>query len=140
MAFTLNAGNALLTDVFAPWVQALALRVIEVDDASAVLQLPFNDSLCRVGGILCGQSLMALADTSAVIAVCCASGGYRDMATVDQSIHLMKPVANQDVLAHAVVSRMGRSMAFIHVTMSGHKDRKAIAMSQLAYSIKPVPE
>ncbi|MBX2823719.1 MAG: PaaI family thioesterase [Gammaproteobacteria bacterium] len=137
MAFTVSDGNALLGDVFAPWIQALALEVVGVSENGARLKLPFDDSLCRVGGILCGQSLMAVADTAAVIAICSASGAYREMATVDQSIHLMKPVAGQDVLADAEVTRLGRSMAFIQVSLSGLNDGKAVAMAQLAYAIQP---
>ncbi|MBX2883832.1 MAG: PaaI family thioesterase [Granulosicoccus sp.] len=137
MPFTVADGNALLSQVFAPWVQDLSLAVTNITDSGAVLRLPFSESLCREGQILCGQSLMALADTAAVLAVCAASGTYRDMATVDQSIHLLKPVSGQDVLASADVTRLGRTMAFISVTMSGAEDEKVVAMAQLAYAVQP---
>lgn len=137
MAFTVAEGNALLGDVFTPWVQDLSLSVTDVSESGATLLLPFSESLCRAGGILCGQSLMALADTAAVLAVCAASGAYRDMATVDQSIHLLKPVSRQNVTAEATVTRLGRTMAFISVTMSGAGDEKNVVMAQLAYAVKP---
>lgn len=137
MPFSVDQGNVLLGDVFAPWIQALSLTVTDVSDTGAVLRLPFSESLCRDGGILCGQSLMALADTAAVLAVCAASGAYREMATVDQSIHLLKPVSRQDVIATASVIRLGRTMAFIHVIMTSAEDQKSVAMAQLAYAMQP---
>ena len=45
-----------LSDLFAPWVQALHLTPVSVGPDAAVLRLPFDESLCRVGGTLCGQA------------------------------------------------------------------------------------
>ena len=53
---------------------------------------PFSERLCRHGGIVCGQALMALADTSMVIAILAANRGYRPMTTVDQTTHFMRAV------------------------------------------------
>ena len=86
-------GQAILQDNFAPWVQALRLAVTAVDGASATLRLPFDESLVRVGGTLCGQALMSAADTAMVIAISSALGGFRPMATVSQLslIHISEP-------------------------------------------------
>lgn len=136
MSFLLDDAVTLLGQVFAPWVQQLNLQVLEVDDNSATLLMPFSPALCREGGILCGQSMMALADTSAVFAICAASGQYRGMATVDQTIHLLKPVSNQDAIAKASVIRLGRNMAFVRVDITGSKDRKPVSTAQLAYALE----
>lgn len=137
MSFSQQDGNALLKSVFAPWIQDLSLSVISVGDVQAVLRMPFSDRLCREGGVLCGQSLMALADTSAVLAISAAGGGYRNMTTVDQSIHLMKPVSNQDALATATVVRLGRMMAFVRVDICAAEKGDDVAIAQLAYALLP---
>lgn len=62
-----DAAQAVLADNFAPWIQALELRVEHVGEGDAVLRLPFSPSLCRVGGTICGQALMAAADTAMVM-------------------------------------------------------------------------
>ena len=58
-----------LRELFAPWVRALDLRVLGVEPGEVRLLLPFSPSLCRVGGTICGQALMAAADTSMVLAI-----------------------------------------------------------------------
>ena len=58
----------------------------------ALLRMPFSERLCRNGGIVCGQALMAFADTAMVIANLAANRGYRPMTTVDQTTHFMRAV------------------------------------------------
>nr|MCU0762999.1 phenylacetic acid degradation protein [Hydrogenophaga sp.] len=53
-----------LADWFAPWVQALGLRVESFGDGEATLRLPHSEQLSRVGGMVCGQALMSAADTA----------------------------------------------------------------------------
>ena len=98
-AFNLATARTLLRDVFASWVQDLQLSVDRIDaptdsrGAGAALRMAFSDRLCRDGGVICGQALMALADTAMVFAVSSASGRYRPMTTVDQTTHFLKPAA-----------------------------------------------
>jgi acyl-coenzyme A thioesterase PaaI-like protein len=69
-------AQAILSANFAPWVQDLALRVESVDAEGAMLRLPFDAKLIRVGGIVCGQALMSAADTTMVIAVSAKLAGF----------------------------------------------------------------
>ncbi len=57
-----------LADLFAPWVQALGLQVESFGADEVTLPLPQSDQLARVGGILCGQAMMAAADSAMVLA------------------------------------------------------------------------
>ena len=140
--FQPGAAQALLRDVFAPWVQDLQLSVETIHPASepraaagAVLRMKFSERLCRDGGVICGQALMSLADTAMVFAVCAASGRYRPMTTVDQTTHFMRPASNSDVLADARIVRMGRSMAFGQVMLTPGFDPKPVAMVSTAYAL-----
>lgn len=45
--------QAALADLFAPWVQALNLRVESFEPGVVTLRLPQNDQLSRVGNMLC---------------------------------------------------------------------------------------
>ncbi len=98
--FDIAEARRVLGEVFAPWVRDLGLSVaaIECDpppgaaadwQPGAVLRMAFSERLCRHGGIVCGQALMALADTAMVIAIQAAIRGYRPMTTVDQTTHFM---------------------------------------------------
>ena len=144
--FDVAAAKRVLGDVFAPWVQDLNLAVEQFDIAppagsdpdwqpGAMLRMEFSERLCRQGGVICGQALMALADTAMVIAILAANRGYRPMTTVDQTTHFMRPVASSDVLADARVVRLGRTMGFGRVTLLSATDNKPAAMVSSAFAM-----
>jgi uncharacterized protein (TIGR00369 family) len=95
----------------------------------------FSERLCRDNGGVCGQAIASLADTAMVFAVSAASGGYRPMTTVDQTVHFLRPIANADALAVARVLRLGRSMAFGQVTIVAEGDARPAATAQTAYAL-----
>lgn len=83
-AFGLEAAGRLITKTFAPWVLDLALLVECVEairpagalpdwQPGAVVRLPFSKKNCSDSDTVCGQALMALADSAMVIA-CSALG------------------------------------------------------------------
>ena len=136
----------MLAEVFAPWVQDLKLSIECIEYAppsdaapdwqpGAILRMPFSERLCRNGGIVCGQALMAFADTAMVIANLAANRGYRPMTTVDQTTHFMRAATASDVLADARVVRLGRTMSFGRVTLSSAADNKPVAMVSSAFAM-----
>lgn len=133
--FDLAEARRLQGAVFADWIRELDLEVREIGPQSALLRLPFSERLCREGGVICGQALMAAADTAMVFAVAAASGGYRPMTTVDQTIHFLRPAAGADVLVAAEIVRLGRTMAFGRVTLTNAADGKPVATAQCAYAL-----
>jgi uncharacterized protein (TIGR00369 family) len=144
--FDIEEARRVLGDVFAPWVLDLGLSVEQIEcdppDAAAsdwqpgaLLRMAFSERLCRHGGIVCGQALMALADTAMVIAILTANRGYRPMTTVDQTTHFMRAVTSSDVLADARVVRLGRTMSFGRVTLLNMTDNKPVAMVSSAFAM-----
>ena len=133
--FDRASAQQMLTRVFARWIQELDLSIERLDPEGAVLRMAFSDRLCRDNGVSCGQALMSLADTAMVFAVSSAAGAYRPMTTVDQSMHFLRPAANADVLAHARVVRLGRTMAFGSITLTSEGDERPVAMAQIAYAL-----
>lgn len=144
--FDIAEARRVLGDVFAPWVQDLGLAVDGIETSppasastdwqpGATLRMAFSDRLCRDGGIVCGQALMALADTSMVIAILAANRGYRPMTTVDQTTHFLRAVKSSDVLADARVVRLGRTMSFGRVTLLSAADNKPVAMVSSAFAM-----
>jgi uncharacterized protein (TIGR00369 family) len=144
--FDLEEAGRVLVNVFAPWVQDLGLSTerIECDappgaapdwQPGAILRMTFSERLCRHGGVVCGQALMALADTSMVLAILAANRGYRPMTTVDQTTHFMRAVTRSDVLADARVVRLGRTMSFGRVTLLSAADNKPVAMVSSAFAM-----
>jgi uncharacterized protein (TIGR00369 family) len=143
--FDIAQARRVLAEAFAPWVLDLGLSIERVDceqpsvvedwQPGAVLRMAFSERLCRHGGVICGQALMALADTAMVIAMVAANRGYRPMTTVDQTTHFMRAVASSDVRADARVVRLGRTMSFGRVTLLSATDNKQVAMVSSAFAM-----
>ena len=143
--FGIAEARRVLGEVFAPWVMDLNLAIERFDvspsdgaadwQPGAVLRLPFSERLCRSGGTVSGQALLAFADTAMVIANLAANRGYRPMTTVDQTTHFMRAVSASDVLADARVVRLGRTMSFGRVTLSSATDNKPVAMVSSAFAM-----
>ena len=143
-AFGIDDARRVLSEVFAPWVQDLGLSVEAIDheppeaagdgQPRAVLRMAFSERLCR-DGVVCGQALMALADTAMVIAMVAAHRGYRPMTTVDQTTHFIRAVASSDVLADARMVRLGRTMSFGRVMLLSAADNKPAAMVSSAFAM-----
>jgi uncharacterized protein (TIGR00369 family) len=142
----IDEARRVLGDVFADWVRDLNLSIEGIDydppadgasdwQPGAVLRMPFSERLCRNGGMVCGQALMAFADTAMVIANLAANRGYRPMTTVDQTTHFMRAVMACDVLADARVVRRGRTMSFGRVTLLSATDNKPVAMVSSAFAM-----
>jgi uncharacterized protein (TIGR00369 family) len=144
-AFDIAQARRVLREAFAPWVLDLGLSIERVDcdppaaaedwQPGAILRMAFSERLCRHGGVICGQALMALADTAMVIAMVAANRGYRPMTTVDQTTHFMRAVTASDVLADARVVRLGRTMSFGRVTLLSAADEKQVAMVSSAFAM-----
>ena len=133
--FDTAAATHLLATAFAPWVQELDLTVESVGKDSAIIRMRFSDKLCRDNGVVCGQSLMSLADTAMVVAISAAAGGYFPMTTVDQTSHFLRPALRTDVLAEAKVIRLGKTMAFATTSIRPVDDERPVALAQSAYAL-----
>ncbi|TKW78144.1 MAG: PaaI family thioesterase [Bradyrhizobium icense] len=142
--FGIAEARRILGEVFAPWVLDLHLSVEGFDfepdgtagwQPGAILRMPFSERICRSGGVVSGQAMMAFADTAMVIANLAANRGYRQMTTVDQTTHFMRAVSSSDVLADARVVRLGRTMSFGRVTLSSAADNKPCAMVSSAFAM-----
>ena len=145
--FGITEASRILGEVFAPWVLDLNLAVERIErvrpaDApdwqpGALRRMPFSERLCRNAGLVCGQALMALADTAMVIAILTANRGYRPMTTGDQTTHFMRAASAMDVLADARVVRLGPTMSFGRFTLLSASDNKQVAMVSSAFAMLP---
>ena len=132
---TVDEGQKILADNFAPWVLALGLRVEGCEGGEARLRLPFSPELVRVGGTICGQALMAAADTAMVIAISSALEGFRPMATVSQNTSFLRPISGADVEIVARVLKPGRTLVFGEIEMRAAGDERLSAHVTTTYAL-----
>jgi uncharacterized protein (TIGR00369 family) len=127
--------QSALADLFAPWVQALGLKVESLDAESVTLRLPQDPQLSRVGGMLCGQAMMAAADTAMVLALINRFGEFKPCTTVQMNTTFLKPLSNQDALVQARVVRTGKSLAFGEIDIRGANDGKSASRASVTYAL-----
>jgi uncharacterized protein (TIGR00369 family) len=145
MPITVAAAQKILDDLFAPWVLATGIRVEATTADTAMLRIPFDEKLCRVGGMICGQTLVTGADTAMVIALAAAMGdAFRPVPTIDLTINYMRPVSFEpgtggDALLAAKVLRLGKTLAFCTCEISDARGRLA-AFSTGTYAIPAAPD
>ncbi|MFF7945894.1 PaaI family thioesterase [Streptomyces griseorubiginosus] len=135
MTMTPAEADKILADNFAPWVLDLGLTVESLGDDRAVLRLPWSQRLAREGGGLSGQALMAAADTATVIAVSAARGAFVPMTTVQQSTSFQRAVTGSDVLITAVLTKLGRRMAFADITLTDSASGDLAARASTVYAL-----
>ena len=114
--------QALLLSVVSPWVRALDLTVLALRPGEVELALPITPLHVHGGGVLCGQTLMAAADTAMVLAVSHQLGGFRPMTTVQLQTSFLRPIPGSSATEGAAdagsarvvarVLRAGKSLVF----------------------------
>ena len=110
----LEALRGILATVVAPWVAELELQLLQAQPGEVVLALPVAPKHVHGGGVLCGQSMMAAADTAMILAICTQLGGFKPMTTVQLQTSFLRPIPGDDGAARVVarVLRMGRKLVF----------------------------
>ena len=116
---TLEALQALYAEVFASWVRELDLEVRATTADSVTLALPVHARHVHAGGVMCGQTLMAAADTALVLAISHKLGGFRPQTTVQLQTSFLRPVGKDvaEVSIEARILKSGRNLVFGEVTL-----------------------
>lgn len=127
--------QAALGEYFAPWVQALGLQVVSAGESSVLVRLSAGEHLARTGGMVCGQAMMAAADTCMVLALMQHLGGFRPCTTVQLNSSFLKPLSGQDGLVEARVLRAGKSLAFGEIDIRGAADGKSVCRASTTYAL-----
>jgi uncharacterized protein (TIGR00369 family) len=108
------ALQATLDRLAADCVKRLALRVEAVEPGQVTLSMPVTADIVHAGGVVCGQAIMAAADTAMLVAMIAQLGEFRPMTTVQLQTSFVRPVA-KDVGRVAVVARVlrpGKSLSY----------------------------
>lgn len=106
--------HTLDSAVFAGWVRQIGLRVQAAAPGEVRLSLPVQAEHVHGGGVLCGQTMMAAADTAMVLAVMTRLGGFKPMTTVQLQTSFIRPIPADAGHAQltARVLKLGRNLAF----------------------------
>ena len=108
------ALQATLDTLAADCVKRLGMRVESVQPGQVTLSLPVSADIVHAGGVVCGQAIMAAADTAMLVAMIAQLGEFRPMTTVQLQTSFVRPVA-KDAAQIAIVARVlrnGKSLSY----------------------------
>ncbi len=128
-------AEKILKENFAPWVQDLNISFDKLEEGLAILRVPPSEHLYRVGGTVCGQAIMALADTSMVFAIAAYSGDLVPMTTVNQTSSFLRPAADADLIAEANIIKRGKAILYGEVILHTGVLEKPIAHITSTYML-----
>ena len=134
VAFDVDAAQALLDEVTAPWVRELGLRVVEIGPMRSRFHLPFGAALPRDAGMICGQAIVAAADTAMIAAVTAAIGGYAPITTVDIASRFLRPLGAEGGDFTVDILKAGRRLVVGRITITDRASGKLAADLSSTYA------
>jgi uncharacterized protein (TIGR00369 family) len=135
MTLTPAQAQTFLAENFAPWVRALDLTVSAIGPDGATLAMPITPDLARVGGILSGQALAAMADTAMVFACAGHMGAFRPVATTNLDTQFLRPGTGTRIRCEARIVRAGKALIFAQATMIAEPSEKPVATATATFYI-----
>jgi uncharacterized protein (TIGR00369 family) len=130
------ALQATLETLAADYTKRLGLRVETISAGELTLSLPVRPDLVHGGGVLCGQAILAAADTAMLLAMIADIGEFRPMTTVQLQTSFIRPIPG-DAASVTVVARMlrrGKSLSFGEVEFRT-PDGKVAAHATTTYAL-----
>jgi uncharacterized protein (TIGR00369 family) len=131
---TPETAQTILDDNFAAWVRALSLTITEIGTDRTVMTMPITGDIMRVGGIVSGQALAALADTAMVFACFGHLDAVAPLGTVTLDTQFLRPATGDRIRAKAEVTRAGKSMVFARCTLIAEPSGKPVAMATATFA------
>lgn len=135
MQLDVAEANRILEQEFAEWIKELRLRFELVEKGHVIVRMPKSERINRGGGIVCGQALMAMADTAMVFAVASSIGRFTDMATVNQNTSFFRGAIDTDVICDTRILKLGRSLVFGESVMRAEHRPDTVAHATLTYAL-----
>ena len=128
--------TAFLDEVF-PQVHGM-FAIDRLDDDLLIMRLHASKQHLRPGGTVSGPAMFSLADVAAYVATMSRVGKEALAVTTNCSIDFMrKPAAGVDVLAHAKLLKLGKSLSVTDIMLYSEGVADPVARATLTYSIPP---
>jgi uncharacterized protein (TIGR00369 family) len=133
---TVAMFQSILDDLAADFVKRLSLRINAIDDDAVTLTMPVGADLVHGGGVLCGQAILAAADTAMLVAMIARLDGFKPMTTVQLQASFLRavPQGSAPLRVVARVLRLGKTLSYGEVEFIAADDRIA-AHATTTYSL-----
>ncbi len=133
MSLSLTDAQTFFDANFAPWVRAMGLELTELSARGASMRMPITPELTRLGDVLSGQALAAMADTTMVFACAGLFGRMVPVATTNLEVQFLRPGLGTAVTCEALIVKPGRSLIFTRAVMRADPSGKEIATATATF-------
>ena len=114
-----------------------AVEAVEPDGVR--LRMRYHAMHLRPGGTISGPALMTLTDTAAYMAILAQQPAAIQAVTTNLTITFLRRPAPGDILAHAHVLKLGRTLAVVTVTMYSAGNAAPVAHATTTYALPRTP-
>ncbi len=131
---TPETAHKVLDEGFAPWVRALNIEITEIGAEGCTMVIPINEDIMRIGGIVSGQALAALADTAMVFACFGHLDALEPVGTVTLDTQFLRPATGDSIRCEAEVTRAGKAMVFARARLVAEPSGKPVALATATFA------
>lgn len=135
-AITVEQFNTIIRDDL-PWAYAIGMQADTIGPGTAVLRLPYDESMLRPGGVISGPTIMALADACMYAAVLSRIGEIKLAVTTSFNINFLFGASPVDLLAEGSLLKLGKRLAVVQVAVHSDGVDRPVAHATGTYSIPP---
>ena len=134
MSDQLEHIKSILSELFAPMIQALEIAPVAISNSGARFEVPATDFVMRTGDIVCGQALASIADTVGVLTLIAHNRDERQMTTVELTTHFMRPVSKGMMEVETTILANGKRMATVRTDIRQAGSEKIAASTTCAFA------
>ncbi len=114
---TIEEARKFFENSFSDWIKDLDITITDISPGSATLRIPATGRINRLGGMICGQAIMALADTAMVFAVAANAGSFVSMTSVNMQTTFLRPAEGEEMFAVAKVIKSGKRLVYGEINL-----------------------
>ncbi|WP_032370016.1 PaaI family thioesterase [Rhodococcoides fascians] len=134
-----DSGSAAMTMFLpqSPFVQQLGIELVDIDEGTARLRLPYRDELSTVGQMLHGGVIAGCIDIGIMTAAWAGSEVPQKLrgVTVSMSVQFMEPVYAEGVDIVGTRIHAGRSLNTCRVDIVGTESGRLVATGTGTYKV-----
>lgn len=129
----LERARAVISEL--PFAKLMGMRLVEMKPDEATIELAMRDDLRQPSGILHGGVTATLIDTAMAFAVRTRVAPETATATIDLTVHYLRPHIEGPIVCTAKVVRAGRRIFSVSADVFSQENGKLIATGLSTYTI-----
>ena len=118
-----------------PFAKLMGMKLVEMKPDEATIELAMRDDLRQPSGILHGGVTATLIDTAMAFAVRTRVAPETATATIDLTVHYLRPHIEGPIVCTAKVVRAGRRIFSVSADVFSQENGKLIATGLSTYTI-----